>query len=76
LLRAQENLNGDAKHKPEGFADKFNEIINGVRYGINSARIESAHAGVNRIQSKFCGLLDTDDLFMEKCLSASFSRLF
>jgi len=30
----------------------FNEIINGVRYGINSARIESAHAGIDHICPK------------------------
>ncbi len=48
-----------------GIADKFNEVINGIRYGINSGRIESANAGIKRIQSKCCGLFDTDYLFMK-----------
>lgn len=48
-----------------GIADKFNEVINGIRYSINSGRIESANAGIKRIQSKCCGLFDIDYLFMK-----------
>lgn len=48
-----------------GIADKFNEVINGIRYSINSGRIESANAGIERIQSKCCGLFDIDYLFMK-----------
>lgn len=48
-----------------GIADKFNEVINGIRYRINSGRIESANAGIKRIQSKCCGLFDIDYLFMK-----------
>lgn len=48
-----------------GIADKFNEVINGIRHGINSGRIESANAGIKRIQSKCCGLFDIGYLFMK-----------
>ncbi len=48
-----------------GIADKFNEVTNGIRHGINSGRIESANAGIKRIRSKCCGLFDTDYLFMK-----------
>jgi len=39
----------------KGIRDKFNEIINRVRYRINPARIESANAVIKRIQAKACG---------------------
>lgn len=48
-----------------GIADKFNEVINGIRYKINSGRIKSANAGIKRIQSKCCGLFDIEYLFMK-----------
>ncbi len=56
-----------------GIADKFNEVINGIRYGINSGRIESVNAGIKRLQSKCCGLFDTDYLFL-KMRQIYFSR--
>ena len=46
-----------------GIADKFNGIMNGIRYGINSARIESANASIKRIMSRSCGLGDVSYLF-------------
>ena len=46
-----------------GIADKFNGIMNGIRYGINSARIESANAAIKRIMSRSCGLGDVTYLF-------------
>jgi len=49
----------------KGIRDKSNEIINGVRYGINSARIESANAAIKRIQAKACGLSDAEYLFLK-----------
>lgn len=48
-----------------GIAYKFNEVINGIRHKINSGRIESANAGIKRIQSKCCGLFDIEYLFMK-----------
>ncbi len=48
-----------------GINEKFNEIINGIRYRINSARIESANAAIKRIQSKACGLFDMECLFLK-----------
>ncbi len=33
-------------------SEQFNEVINGIRYQINSARIESANAAIKRILSK------------------------
>jgi transposase len=52
-----------------GFARKiselFNEVINGIRYRINSARIESANAAIKRIQAKACGLFDVRYLFLK-----------
>ena len=48
-----------------GIAERYNEVINGIRYNINSASIESANAGIKRIQSKCCGLIDIDYLFMK-----------
>ncbi len=46
-----------------GIADKFNEVINGVRYGVDPGRIESVNAGIRRNRSKCCGLFDIDCLF-------------
>lgn len=46
-----------------GIADKFNGIMNGIRYGINSARIESANAAIKRIMSRSCDLGDVTYLF-------------
>lgn len=40
----------------KGISAKFNDIKNGMRYRINSAKIESANAVLNRIQSKTCGV--------------------
>lgn len=56
---------GYVKRFALGIAKKFNEIINGIRYKINSGRIESANAGIKRIQSKSCGLFDIEYLFMK-----------
>lgn len=39
---------------------KFNEIINGIRYKINSAKIEASNAMIKRIQSKACGIFDVE----------------
>ncbi|MBQ9095155.1 MAG: transposase, partial [Akkermansia sp.] len=41
------------------------EIINGIRYKINSAKIESANAMIKRIQSKACGIFDVEYLFLK-----------
>lgn len=49
----------------ENISDDFNEVINGIRYDINSGKIESANAGINRIQCKCCGLFDIEYLFMK-----------
>lgn len=49
----------------ENIVDDFNEVINGIRYSINSGKIESANAGINRIQCRCCGLFDIDYLFMK-----------
>lgn len=46
-------------------SEQFNEVINGIRYKINSARIESANAAINRIQAKACGLFDERYLFLK-----------
>ena len=45
-------------------SEQFNEVINGIRYHINSARIESANASIKRIQAKACGLFDVRYLFL------------
>ena len=45
-------------------SEQFNEVINGIRYKINSARIESANAAIKRIQAKSCGLFDVRYLFL------------
>ena len=45
--------------------EQFNEVINGIRYRINSARIESANAAIKRIQAKACGLFDVRYLFLK-----------
>ena len=36
-------------------SEQFNEVINGIRYRINSARIESANAAIKRIPAKAWG---------------------
>lgn len=46
-------------------SEQFNEVINGIRYKINSARIESANAAIKRIQAKACGLFDERYLFLK-----------
>ena len=46
-------------------SEQFNEVINGIRYKINSARIESANAAIKRIQAKSCGLFDVRYLFLK-----------
>lgn len=46
-----------------GIADKFYGVMNGIRYGVNSARIESANASIKRIISRSCGLGNTTYLF-------------
>ena len=48
-----------------GIRNKFNEIINSFRYHINSARIESMNAEINRIQARCCGLFDLRYLFLK-----------
>ena len=48
-----------------GIDERYNELISGIRYDINSASIESANAGIQRLQSKCCGLFDIDYLFMK-----------
>ena len=48
-----------------GISAKTNEVINGIRHRINSARIESANAGIKRIQTKCCGLFNIDYLFLK-----------
>ena len=49
----------------ERVIEQFNEVINGIRYRINSARIESANAAIKRIQAKACGLFDVRYLFLK-----------
>ncbi len=49
----------------KGIRDKFNEVVNGVRCRINSARIESANAAIKRILAKACGLADAEYLFLK-----------
>ena len=56
-----------------GIADKFNGIMNGIRYGVNSACIESANAAIKRIMSRSCGLGDPHYLF-DKLRQAFFLR--
>ena len=48
-----------------GISSCFNEVINGIRYKINSAKIESFNAGIKRIQSKCCGIYNIDYLFLK-----------
>lgn len=43
----------------------FNGVINGIRYKINSAKIESFHAGIKRIQSKHFVIYNIDYLFLK-----------
>ena len=62
------------KRFARGISEKFNEIINGIRFGINSARIESANAAIKRIQSKACGLFDEEYLWL-KMRQVYFMRL-
>lgn len=45
--------------------ERFNEVINGIRYRTSSARIESANATIKRIQAKACGLFDVRYLFLK-----------
>ena len=47
-------------------SEQFNEVINGIRYRINSARIESANAAIKRIQAKAWGG-DVRYLFLKLC---------
>lgn len=49
----------------KGICEKFNEVINGVRYGLNSARIEAMNAEIKRIQSKACGFFDEEYLLLK-----------
>lgn len=49
----------------KGIASKFNEIINGIRYRINSAKIESANAAIKRLITKSCGIFDEEYLFLK-----------
>ncbi len=44
---------------------QFNEIINSIRYKINSARVESMNAEIRRIQARSCGLFDINYLFLK-----------
>lgn len=62
------------KRFARGISEKFNGIINGIRYKINSARIESANAAIKRIQAKACGLFDMEYLFL-KMRQVHFMRL-
>ena len=62
------------KRFAKGISEKFNGIINGIRYKINSARIESANAAIKRIQSKACGLFDMEYLLL-KMRQVHFMRL-
>ena len=52
-------------HFAKGISSKFNEIINGIRYKINSSRIEATNATIKRIQSKACGIFDVEYLFLK-----------
>ncbi len=52
-------------HFAKGISTKFNEIINGIRYKINSAKIEATNAMIKRIQSKACGIFDIEYLFLK-----------
>ncbi|MBR5886920.1 MAG: transposase, partial [Akkermansia sp.] len=45
-------------------SEQFNEVINGICYRINSARIESVNAAIKRIEAKACGLFDVRNLFL------------
>ncbi len=49
----------------KGIASKFNEIINGIRYRINSAKIESANVAIKRLITKSCGIHDEEYLFLK-----------
>lgn len=62
------------KRFARGISEKFNEIINGIRFGLHSARIESANAAIKRIQSKACGLFDEEYLWL-KMRQVYFMRL-
>ena len=62
------------KRFAKGISEKFNGIINGIRYRLHSARIESANAAIKRIQSKACGLADMEYLFL-KMRQVHFLRL-
>ena len=48
-----------------GIRNKFNEIINGFRYHINSASIESMNAEINRLQARCCVNFDLLYLFLK-----------
>ena len=56
------------------FAKGISEKFNGIRYRLHSARIESAHAAIKRIQAKACGLFDMEYLFL-KMRQVHFMRL-
>ena len=62
------------KHFAERISEKFKGSINGIRYGLHSARIESAHAASKRIRSRACGLFDEEYLWL-KMLQVYFMRL-
>ena len=62
------------KRFARGISEKFNEIINGIRFGLHSARIESANAAIKRIPSKACGLFDEEYLWL-KMRQVYFMRL-
>lgn len=47
-----------------GIAKGFNDILNGIRYGINPARIESANAAIKRIMSLSCRLGNASYIFI------------
>ena len=46
-------------------SEQFNEVMNGIRYRINSAHIESTNAAIKRIQAKACCLFDLRYLFLK-----------
>lgn len=61
-MRSKVNILRDFSRK---ISEQFNEVINGIHYQINSARIESANAAIKRILSKACGLFDVRYLFLK-----------
>ena len=62
------------KRFARGISEKFNGIINAIRYRLHFARIESANAAIKRIQCKACGLFDVEYLFL-KMRQMHFMRL-